>query len=278
MSSDLLTAEGLASHQGGASAYISPSRLNTWLTCPLKWKLVYVDGLRSPITPSLFLGKCCHRSLETFYRHKQLGITLDATELSRRLLESWSGLIDEEGMSFAAVADEQAMQKQAVDLVGAYLKVVPADEPRPLAVEAALEAPLVDPVTGEDLGIPLVGIVDLILDGHDGPIVSDFKTSARSAEPLEITHEIQLSCYSYLFRHVEQRQEASLEIRSLIKTKAPKVEFHSYPARTDAHFRRLFSVLREYVDSVDSGKFNFRPGFGCGMCDHRDGPCRRWTG
>ena len=32
-----------------------------------------------------------------------------------------------------------------------------------------------------------------------------------------------------------------LEIRSLIKTKVPKIEFHRYPARTDAHFGRLFA-------------------------------------
>ena len=278
MSTDLLTAEGLASRQGGVRAYLSPSRLNTWLSCPLKWKLVYLDGLRSPTTPSLFLGRCCHRSLETFYRHKQLGITLDVPELSRRLQEAWAEMIDEEGMKFESVADEQAMQKQAIDLVGAYLKAVPADEPRPLAVEAALEAPLVDPATGENLGIPLVGIVDLILDGQDGPIVADFKTSSRSAEPLEITHEIQLSSYAYLFRHVEQRQEASLEIRSLVKTKAPKIEFHSYPARTEVHFARLFAVIREYLDAVNSGRFNYRPGFGCGMCDFRNGPCARWQG
>ncbi|MGA2502446.1 MAG: PD-(D/E)XK nuclease family protein [Tepidisphaeraceae bacterium] len=224
------------------------------------------------------MGRCCHRSLETFYRHKQLGITLDVPELSRRLLESWGGLIDQEGMKFESVADEQAMQKQTVDLVGAYLKAIPADEPRPLAVEAALEAPLVDPVTGENLGIPLVGIVDLILDGHEGAIVADFKTSSRSAEPLEITHEIQLSSYAFLFRHVEQRQEASLEIRSLVKTKTPKIEFHSYPTRTEAHFARLFAVIHEYLDSLDSGRCNFRPGFGCSMCDFRESHCRRWAG
>lgn len=278
MSTDLLTAEGLASRHGGVAEYVSSSRLNTWLSCPLKWKLVYLDGLRSPTTPSLFLGRCCHRALETFYRHKQLGITLDVPELSRRLLESWDALIDGEGMRFESIADEHAMQKQAVDLVGAYLKAVPADEPRPLAVEAGLEAPLVDPATGEDLGIPLVGIVDLILDTQEGPVIADFKTSARSAEPLEITHEIQLSCYSYLFRHVEQRQEGGLEIRALIKTKAPKVEIHRYPACTEAHLRRLFAVIRAYLDDLHAGRFIFRPGFGCGLCDFATTHCRSWVG
>jgi predicted RecB family nuclease len=247
------------------------------MACPLRFKLHYLDGIKTPTTPSLFLGKCCHSMLEVAYRHRQLGVTLNLTDLSRRLLESWAEMIDQEGMKFGSVADEQAMQKQAVDLVGAYLKAVPADEPRPLAVEAALEAPLVDPVTGEDLGIPLVGIIDLILDGHGGPTVIDFKTSSRSAEPLEITHEIQLSGYSYLLRHVEQRQEAGLEIRSLVKTKVPKIEFHAYPARTDAHFRRLFSLIREYLDALDRGRFSYRPGFGCSMCDFRS-QCCTWAG
>jgi len=278
MSTDILTADGLALAQGGVWSYISASRLNSWIACPLRFKLHYLDGIKTPTTPSLFVGKCCHSMLEVFYRHRQLGITLDVADLSRRLLESWAEMIDQEGMKFESVADEQATQKQVADLVGAYLKAIPADEPRPLAVEAALEAPLVDPATGEQLGIPLVGIVDLILDGLAGPSVIDFKTSARSSEPLEITHEIQLSCYSYLFRHVEQRQEAGLEIRSLIKTKVAKVEFHRYAARTDVQFARLFAIIREYLDALDSGKFNYRPGFGCSMCDHRDTHCARWSG
>ena len=65
---------------------------------------------------------------------------------------------------------------------------------------------------------------------------------------------------------------------SLIKTKVPKVEFHPYPARTEVHFRRLFAVVREYLDALDAGRFNFRPGFGCGMCEYRNGPCRAWQG
>ena len=140
-------------------------------------------------------------------------------------------------------------------------------------MEAGIEAPLIDPTTGEDFGIPLVGIVDLILDGDgDGGVgnralICDFKTTARSSQPIEIVHEIQLTSYSYLFRHVQQRQETGLEIRSLVKTKTPKIEFHRYPARTEAHFARLFAIVREYLDALDSERFNFRPGFGCAMCD-----------
>jgi hypothetical protein len=141
-----------------------------------------------------------------------------------------------------------------------------------------LEANLVDPFTGEDLGIPLLGFVDLILDNNDGPVIIDFKTSARSAPPFEITHEIQLSAYAWLYRQLTGSRESELQIRSLIKTKTPKIEVHRYPARTDAHFRRLFAVLREYLEALHAGRFNYRPGFGCSMCDFRNSQCSTWAG
>jgi hypothetical protein len=243
----------------------------------LKWKLRYLDGIRTPTTPALFVGKAVHAGLECYYRHLQLGVTLEADDVLRKMVESWATLVDEEKMDFDSPDDEQAMRQQVANLVRVYLDNVPKDE-KPLAVEVAAEAPLVDPDTGEDLGLPLVGVIDLVLDSEAGPLIADFKTAARSSEPMEISNEIQLSSYAWLHRQITGQQEGGLEIRSLIKTKTPKVEFHPYPARTEVHFRRLFAVVREYLDALDAGRFNYRPGFGCGMCDFRAGPCRAWAG
>ena len=154
---------------------------------------------------------------------------------------------------------------------------MPADEPKPLAVEVAVEAPLVDPVTGENLGLPMVGVMDLVIPDADGPLVCDFKTSGKGGEPLLTAHEIQLTSYSLLYRHSQGHDEGGLEIRSLVKTKTPKIEHHRYPARTEAHFARLFAVLREFLDALDAGRLNYRPGFGCGMCDFKE-RCSTWAG
>ena len=93
-----------------------------------------------------------------------------------------------------------------------------------------------------------------------------------------VSHEIQLSSYAYLVRHTFGRRESSLEIRSLIKTKVPQVKLHAYPSRTEAHFHRLLAVIRAYLDDLDSGRFIFRPGLGCSVCDYRDDHCRGWAG
>jgi putative RecB family exonuclease len=277
MSTALLDRQSIQERQGGPLEYVSPSRLNCWIACPRKFAFRYIDGIRSPTTASLFVGKAVHSGLEVFYRHRQLGLAVEPADVIKRLLASWDQAVDEENMTFDTPAEEQAIQKQVVDLVKAYLAYMPTDEPRPLAVETSVEALLVDPETGENFGIPLLGIMDLVLDDTAGPLICDFKTSARSAQPLEITHEIQLSSYAYLFRQCAEQKEAGLEIRSIIKTKAPKVEFHRYPARTDAHFTRLFSLIREYLDALDAGRFNYRPSFGCSMCDFRS-QCQRWAG
>ena len=253
MSSGLLGFESVHERQAGVTSYISPSRLNCWLRCPLAFRFAYIDGIRQPTTPSLFLGHVVHGAMETLYRHRQLGVILGSEEVTRRMLEGWGQAVDEEGMQFDDVGEEQGLQKQAVDLVAAYIRQMPADEPKPLAVEVAVEAPLIDPWTGEYLGLPLVGVMDLVLDDADGPLVCDFKTSARSGEPLETAHEVQLTSYSLLFRHSQGHDEGGLEIRSLVKTKTPKIETHRYPARSDLHFRRLFAIIREYLDALGAG-------------------------
>jgi hypothetical protein len=242
------------------------------------------DSRQLHITAKSTYPRLCRRlhnsGLEIYYRHRMLGITLQPGDVAGRMIDGWDAAVEEDEMIFAKEEDEMAVKKQAVDLAAAYLAHVPDDEPAPKAVEVTMKVPLVDPFTGEDLRISLLGVVDLLLPEDDGQAIIDFKTSSRSAPPHEITHEVQLSCYAYLFRQATGQNESGLEIRSLVKTKTPKIEFHEYPARTEDHLRRLFALIREYIDAIDSGKFNYRPGWGwgCAMCDHRDSHCRRWAG
>lgn len=221
----------------------------------------------------MFVGKMVHSGLECFYRHRQLGVTLPAGDVVQRMDACWEPLAAEDVIQFKDAAEETKLRTQSGSLVTAYLTQLPADEPAPTTVETQLEVPLVDPFNGEDLGIPLLGVVDLVVNNDEGPVVCDFKTAAKSGSPVEIMHEVQLTAYAYLFRKLAQESEAGLEIRSLIKTKVPKIEYHRYAARTDAHFRRLFQIVRAYLDDLDRGGFVYRPGFDCTMCDFKDGPC-----
>ena len=277
MNPHLASAPAVHEREGGVFSYLSPSRLNLWLKCPLAFRTRYADGIKPAPNPAVFVGKMTHEALAVFYRHLQLGIRLTSGDLDKRIDQSWAASVQAEGLTFESGYEERALRQQVFDLVSAYLGRFAEDE-TPLAVETALETPLIDPTSGEDLGLPLVGVIDLVLDAPPGPVIVDFKTSARAAEPLEITHEIQLSCYAYLFRHCSLQREDAVEIRTLVKTKLAKVEAYHYPARSAAHFGRLFSAICAYLDDLDKGKFVFRPGFGCAMCDFRETHCRAWAG
>lgn len=263
---------GVQERSSDVWSYISPSRLNTWLKCPVAFKLRYIDGIRSPTTPNLFLGKAVHAGLECFYRHRQVGVDLETSDVIQRLDACWEALLAEDNMTFTSSCDETKLKQQTAGLVSAYLSQL-SDEPAPMAVETTLEEPLVDPFTGEDLGIPLLGIVDLIVPGEDGAVVVDFKTAAKSGPPTEKVHEVQLSAYSYLYRATTRQIESGLQIRSLVKTKTPKIEYREYPARRESQLRRFFQIVRAYLDDLDRGRFVHRPGFGCMMCEFSDGTC-----
>jgi CRISPR/Cas system-associated exonuclease Cas4 (RecB family) len=132
-----------------------------------------------------------------------------------------------------------------------------------------MQASLVDPRSGEDFGISLFGIADLVLEETDGPVVVDFKTAARASDGCPLAHELQLTAYAYLLRRATGRKESALEIRQLVKTKRPKVSVQRYAPRSEAHFERFFDLVREFRDGVLRGVFNLRPGWNCRLCGFR---------
>ncbi len=237
-----------------------------------------MDRIDEPPTPSLFLSQRVRHALRFFYRHQQEGSHLSTADSSQQITEAWDEAVSDEKMQFSSLAEETALQQQAIGLVKAYLDRRDSDEGVPLAVDLSLECALIDPTTGHDLGLPLRTVVDLVLDSSNGPVLVNFKTSSRSSAPLEIAHEIQLACNAFAFRQDFGAAEHELQIRSLIKTKTPKTETHRYPARSDNHFQRLFSVIREYCHAVSSRRFLYRPSWTCSMCELRENHCRQWQG
>jgi putative RecB family exonuclease len=250
--------------------YVSPSRLNLWLACPRAFEFRYVKGITTPTSPAFFVGKQVHAALEHYYRYRQLDLLLPSSEIVTRMRDEWSIAAEEERVQFPKEGDSDKLMEKSCQLVLAYLSQIPDDESRPLAVETMLEVPLIDPETGEDLGIPLRGIIDLVLDERNGAVICDFKTAASSQQPLEVCHEIQLGCYALMYRALSGETESGLEIRTLVKTKVPQIATYRYGPRSDAQIGRLFAVVRAYLEDLRRGDFLYRPGWGCRTCGFRN--------
>ena len=160
--------------------YISASRLSLWSKCPLAFRKRYIDQEPSSPSPNMFVGKVVHAVLAHIYRHRVAGEVCTAEQLPQFVADAWNKSLQIEPCYFDDTAQEEKCRYQILDLATAYLGATPLQEERPIAIEKRYEMPLIDPATGEDFGIPLVGIVDLLLENEQGRIIVDFKTASCS--------------------------------------------------------------------------------------------------
>ncbi len=258
------------------SPRLSPAQLQAWLQCPLSHHLRYVQG--SVPRPSLsgFLGTVVRSALVYLHQAERERVFPDVDDLDRYVLGNWQAWVERDGMKFSSVPEERALQRQACVLLAAYLDQRAPDEPPSLAVAQRIAVPVIDAETGEDLGVDLVGELDLVLDGPTGPVIVDFRTSSRSASPMEVLQEVHLNCQAYLYRHIAGCAEGGLETRRLVKTKTPQVQYQRWPARADLHLRRLLAVIRSYLAAGQAGHVIYRPSLACSWCAYRDTACRTW--
>jgi hypothetical protein len=237
----------------------------------LAFRKRYIDGEQTSPSPALFVGKIVHAVIAHVYRHRTAGQLCTADDLPMFVADAWKMAMETEPCYFDDDTQEEKCRYQVLELVTAYLNSIPIQDEVPIAIEERYEVPLIDPTTGEDFGIPLVGVVDLVLKEQSGGVIVDLKTSATSTL-CELQHELQLTSYAYLFRETTEQHELRCEVRQLVKTKTPKIMTHRFPTRSDDHFCRFFGLVREYLDNLDRGIYNYRPGWACGMCDH-NGMC-----
>jgi hypothetical protein len=248
--------------------YVSPSRLSLWMRCPLSFRKRYVDGIQTAPTAPQFVGRVTHNVLAYAYRLRDAGQNCTVDDLPRFVADFWKLGAESDPPYFENDTDEERARYQVLDLTTAYLNSIPIQDEVPTSIERKIEVPLIDPKTGEDLGIPLLGVLDLTLKEECGNVIVDFKTAA-SASLCELSHELQLTSYAHLFREATGQEELRCEVRQLVKTKTPKIMTHRFPRRTDEHFARFFGVIREYLDALDRKVFNYRPSWTCSsMCEH----------
>ena len=251
---------------------ISPSRLKTWTECPMKWKSVYVDEIRTPPTPSLVFGSAIHKSLETFHRARWLGESISQQELESSFATALQIECNPVGLAHVEV-NELEMWAQAKALIALYTSEF--EDEKVAAAELMLSAPLVDE-TGEDLGATLNGVIDLITADRK---VVDLKSSARTSNlfDLAIAHSVQLDAYRYLMLHSAGHEPNSVEIRMLVRKKQSEIQTFKLPMRSS--LAPFLDLCRRYIRFVHHSEAVLpRPGMFCGQSCPAYVLCRAFHG
>lgn len=249
-------------------ATVSASRLNTWLSCRLKFYFRYVAGITKPRTAALYVGHTVHGILKLWNNARWRRQVLTPEALRQQFDTLWTADQAREKVRWED-GEEAGEQQTAWSLLDLYFREspIPPNE-KPEAVEVSVEADLTKH------GLPkLIGVLDLVRAG--GRIV-DYKTVGQTPNDEKAVHtnEVQLSGYAVLYRANTGKTEGGRDLHQLVKTKTPKLVITQQGPMTAPQQTRLFRQLESYSEGLARQDFVPSPGMQCSMCSFFN-ECRR---
>lgn len=252
--------------------HMSISALKSFLTCPRRYRLQYIDRVRPDFYPAaLALGSAWHEVLAVWLTGRAEDEKLE--ELLRERIRA-SLLEAEIPVLFD---DEDETEDSFLERAARMLKTFGTSVPRPkvvLGTEIAFSTEIADPATGELLPVPVIGALDAVVVEQDGRgSLWEFKTSARrySSTAGAVDHDAQLTLYKKAARELGFD---GIRLRYLVttKTKEPAVQVLDVE-RTDADERELVELFFAVHRAIDAGVDYRQRGWACSSCAYA-GACR----
>lgn len=171
---------------------LSPSRISTYLACPVKYRWTYVDPrgrwlIRSKSYYSF--GTSLHKVLERFHDANDVGVTT----VHQAIAAAEEGWIEAGYNSQAEMMEAMAEGK---DILSAYLDDLARNPTtaKTLFVEKALR---------QDFGdFVLLGRIDRLDEEEDGTLnVVDYKSGRLTVTEAEVAGDLAMQIYQLLVRH-----------------------------------------------------------------------------
>jgi len=230
----------------------SASGLETYRTCPLKYKFQHV--LLVPSLPKSFfsLGSAVHSVIEHLSRDQIAGTTPSREQAIRYLDRYWTPA------GFSSRTEEREKRSQAEGLLDTYLSWQEKNPNRILEVESGFRISFD--------GRAMKGFIDRLEQTPDGGcVVIDFKTGSKPGDLSKntIPSNIQLNLYSLA---VLERYGVLPERSTLYYIKDDRqVDYRP----TEASIQAFREMLAGMVGRICEEVFPAMPGYGCRWCDYR---------
>lgn len=184
---------------------LSSSRIDDYLTCPLKYR--YAHEVQVPLAsdPSFMYGNAVHNALRVYYQHRLRGWPVTADDVLRVFEESWSS----EG--FISRQHEERRLEQGRHTLRRFVAREDAARRMPLQIEQGFKFK-----RGNNV---IEGRWDRIDERDGGIVIVDFKTSeVASAEDAdkrakESLKKSQLGLYALAYRETRGAAPGRVELQ-----------------------------------------------------------------
>ena len=226
---------------------LSYSSIQTYETCPAKYKFQYEDRLPTTGSPALSFGDVLHRTLHRFH-NRPVPVAPSLEEMFEMLDGEWSG------DGYRDPSEERLYHDHARQILTEYHRVN-ADSFR---IPAALEFRF----TVEVDGIQLSGMIDRMdrIPGGGYEII-DYKTNRRLPPKDVVDRDLQLSLYYMAAREIWGIQPERLTLYFLL----PGQRMTTF--RTEADADQLRRRIATVAERIAAGKFDPRQNPLCDWCD-----------
>ncbi|MFH1149956.1 MAG: PD-(D/E)XK nuclease family protein [Actinomycetota bacterium] len=230
---------------------LSYSQISCYKTCPMQYRLRYVEGRETPPNASLSFGKSVHAALEWLYSvPTPHPATLE--ELTDYLEECW---IPE---GFASPEEEARYFYQARSTLELYYRRNVLETDEPFRIPAGLEHKF-----KVDVGFcTLSGVIDRLDKNPEGAFeIIDYKTNRRLPPISRLRQDLQLPIYQIAAKKIWDVPVARVTFHYLIHDQ--KVSFIISPEREG----EALAEIERVAGCIDRCEFEAEKNNLCPWCD-----------
>jgi len=241
-------------------SYLSYSRINTFLTCPLKYKYSYILNIPVSKNAALVFGETIHTTLQKFYQqfiqNKKIGFK-DLIEIYKN---EWQPI------GFSSIAHQNKMFNDGKKMLNNFYKkchdknVQIIDLEKPFRVKTAQ-------------GVILSGKMDRVDNiGNNKIEIIDYKTGKIPSEK-DLQKDLQLSIYFLAATdkgmYGKKPEDVLLSLYYLQEPK--KISF----VKKDGDMEKIKTSISNVIENINSTKFSPKKGPWCMHCPYRM-ICEAW--
>jgi RecB family exonuclease len=229
---------------------LSYSRVDTFETCPLKYKFKYLFQIASPTPHAANFGSSVHNAVNMFHQAVTDGAEPTQDLLNECYGKAWIPT------GYESKAHEQARKKKGLEVMETFFR---KEEQDGFIIPAYLEKSF-----NVKIGkVRFTGRIDRIDKRPDGSYeVLDFKTGTYR-KGSNVDKDLQLSLYALACRDVLKLNVSALTLYFLEDgTKATTT-------RSDEDIESLKEQLVEAAEKIKVSDFSPTPGHHCGWCEYR---------
>ena len=236
---------------------LSPSRVDSFLTCPLAFRFSSIEKLPEPPSPHTTKGSLVHRALELLFALPAAERTLDAADTAyAQAADEYRTHADFTGLGLDAAAADEFFADGLV-LTRKYFDIEDPAAIEAVGLEVWLEAPIGD--------VTIRGIIDrLERDAQGRLIVSDYKTGRAPHPNYQAQRMAGVNLYALMVAEHFGELPARVQLLHLQEPVAIVAETSEQQARGVE--RKTVAVWDAIGTACQRGEFRPKPSRLCEWC------------